>query len=111
LQWLGGLGFVDNKRIAFYGLSYGGKTAMRVPALLPGYCLSICSADYNEWIWKCSSTRHRWSYMATAEYDMPEFNLGNTFNYAEMSWLIFPTSIYGGAWTPRRRRTRRMGCL
>jgi dienelactone hydrolase len=90
LQWLGGLGFVDNKRIAFYGLSYGGKTAMRVPALLPGYCLSICSADYNEWIWKCSSTRHRWSYMATAEYDMPEFNLGNTFNYAEMSWLIFP---------------------
>ncbi len=90
LQWLGDLPFVDARRIAFYGLSYGGKTAMRVPAILPGYCLSICSADYNEWIWKCSSTRHRWSYMGTAEYDMPEFNLGNTFNYAEMSWLIFP---------------------
>jgi dienelactone hydrolase len=90
LQWLGGLPFVDAGRIAFYGLSYGGKTAMRVPALLPGYCLSICSADYNEWIWKCSSTRHRWSYMGTGEYDMPEFNLGNTCNYAEMSWLIFP---------------------
>ena len=90
LQWLGDLPFVDAQRIAFYGLSYGGKTAMRVPAILPGYCLSICSADYNEWIWKCSSTRHRWSYMGTAEYDMPEFNLGNTLNYAEMSWLIFP---------------------
>ncbi|MDA0337180.1 MAG: hypothetical protein O2782_18615, partial [bacterium] len=90
LQWLGGLPFVDAGRIAFYGLSYGGKTAMRVPALLPGYCLSICSADYNEWIWKCSSTRHRWSYMGTGEYDMPEFDLGNTCNYAEMSWLIFP---------------------
>jgi dienelactone hydrolase len=90
LQWLGSLPFVDAERIAFYGLSYGGKTAMRVPALLPGYCLSICSADYNEWIWKCSSTRHRWSYMGTGEYDMPEFDLGNTFNYAEMSWLIFP---------------------
>lgn len=90
LEWLGGLPFVEATRIAFYGLSYGGKTAMRVPALLPGYCLSICSADYNEWIWKCVSTRHRWSYMGTAEYDMPEFDLGNSFNYAEMSWLIFP---------------------
>ena len=23
-----------------------------LPALLTDYCLSICSADYNEWIWK-----------------------------------------------------------
>jgi dienelactone hydrolase len=90
LEWLGALPFVDRKRIAFYGLSYGGKAAMRVPAILTGYCLSICSADYNEWIWKCASTRHRWSYMGTGEYDMPEFDLGNTYNYAEMSWLIFP---------------------
>ena len=28
--------------------------------------------------------------MGTAEYDMPEFDLGNSLNYAEMSWLIFP---------------------
>ena len=90
LEWLAGLPGVDPERIAFYGLSYGGKTAMRVPALLTQYCLSICSADYNEWIWKNVSTHHRHSYMFTGEYDMPEFNLGNTFNYAEMSWLICP---------------------
>jgi hypothetical protein len=81
---------VDPERIAFYGLSYGGKTAMRVPALLEKYCLSICSADYNEWIWKNVSARHSYSYMFTGEYDMVEFDLGNTFNYAEMSWLICP---------------------
>ncbi|MCC7264653.1 MAG: dienelactone hydrolase family protein [Candidatus Latescibacteria bacterium] len=90
LEWLAGLPFVDEKRLAFYGLSYGGKTAMRVPALLEQYCLSICSADYNEWIWKNVSVRHLYSYMFHAEYEMPEFDLGNTFNYAEMSWLIFP---------------------
>lgn len=90
LEWLGEQPFVDRERIAFYGLSYGGKTAMRVPAMLEGYCLSICSADYNEWIWKNASTRHRYSYLFTGEYEMPEFNLGNTFNYAELSWLIFP---------------------
>ena len=90
LDWLSGLPFVDAERIAFYGISYGGKTAMRVPALLDGYCLSICSADFNEWIWKNASARHRYSYLFTGEYEMFEFNLGNTFNYAEMSWLICP---------------------
>jgi dienelactone hydrolase len=90
LEWLALLPFVDLQRIAFYGLSYGGKTAVRVPAMLEQYCLSICSADYNEWIWKNASARHRYSYMFTGEYEMFEFDLGNTFNYAELSWLICP---------------------
>ncbi len=90
LAWLSSLPFVDAERIGFYGISYGGKTAMRVPALLEQYSLSICSADFNEWIWKNASARHRYSYLFTREYEMPEFNLGNTFNYAEMSWMICP---------------------
>lgn len=90
LEWLAGQPFVDPARIGFYGLSYGGKTAMRVPALVEGYCLSICSGDFNEWIWKNCSVDHRYSYLFTGEYEMPEFDLGNTFNYAEMSWLICP---------------------
>lgn len=89
-DWLASLPFVDPERIGFYGLSYGGKTAMRVPVLVDRYCLSICSADYNEWIWKNVSARAPYSYLWTIEYDMPEFNLGNTFNYAELSWLICP---------------------
>jgi len=89
-DWLASLDFVDPQRIGFYGLSYGGKTAMRVPVLVDRYCLSICSADYNEWIWKNVSARAPFSYLWTIEYDMPEFNLGNTFNYAELSWLICP---------------------
>ena len=90
LDWLATLPGVDPARIAFYGISYGGKTAMRVPAILDGYCLSICSADYNEWIWKNASAYHRYSYLNTGEYEIFEFNLGNTFNYAEMARLIYP---------------------
>lgn len=89
-DWLASLDFVDPQRIAFYGLSYGGKSAMRVPLLVDRYCLSICSADYNEWIWKNVSARSPYSYLWTSEYDMPEWNLANQFNYAELSWLIFP---------------------
>jgi dienelactone hydrolase len=90
LDWLSGQPFVDPKRIALYGLSYGGKTAMRVPALLDRYCLSICSADFNEWVTKCTTTDSTYSYLYTIEYDMYEFNLGHTFNYAEMAALIAP---------------------
>jgi dienelactone hydrolase len=89
-DWLAGLEFVDPQRIGFYGLSYGGKTAMRVPALVERYCLSICSGDFNEWIRKCTSVRDTYSYMQTHEYEMYEFDLGHTFNYAEMAYLIAP---------------------
>ena len=90
LNWLCSLPYVDPGRIAFYGLSYGGKTAMRVPPLVGNYCLSICSADFNEWIWKNASTRSPYSYVWTGEYEIFEFDLGNTFNYAEMAALIAP---------------------
>ena len=66
---------------------------MRVPALVEGYCLSICSADFNDWIRKTGSTRpgdDRYSYPFTSEYEIFEFNLGHTFNYAEMAALIAP---------------------
>jgi predicted alpha/beta-fold hydrolase len=90
VDWLQGLDFVDPDRIAFYGLSYGGKTAMRVPALVTDYCLSICSADFNEWVDKNASTRNPRSYVNTGEYEIFEFDLGSTFNYAEMAALIAP---------------------
>jgi hypothetical protein len=90
LEFLNTLPFVDGTRIAYYGLSYGGKVAMRIPAILLGYCLSICSGDFNEWIWKNINLDWGGSYMFTTEYDMYEFDLGNTFNYAEMAALIAP---------------------
>jgi len=90
VDWLQTQPFVAPDRIAFYGLSYGGKTAMRVPPLVTDYCLSICSADFNEWVDKNASTQNGRSYMKTGEYEIFEWNLGHTFNYAEMAALIAP---------------------
>ena len=90
VDWLKSLPAVDDKRIGFYGLSYGGKSAMRIPPLVTDYALSICSADFNEWIWKNVSTHAPHSYVWTGEYEIFEFNLGHTFNYAEMAALIAP---------------------
>ena len=90
LDWLKTLPYVQPDKIGFYGLSYGGKTAMRVPAILKDYCLSICSGDFNEWVGKNVLVDYPGSYMWTYEYEMYEFNLGQTFNYAEMAMLIAP---------------------
>jgi dienelactone hydrolase len=93
VSWLAGLPFVDPARIAFYGLSYGGKSAMRIPPLVPGYCLSICSADFNDWVWKNAATDPaslQYSYANKNEYEIFEWDLGGTFNYAEMAALICP---------------------
>ena len=90
LDWLSALPFVDPQRIGFYGLSYGGATAMRVPPLLDRYAAVICSGNFNEWVWKVSSITAPFSYMFTAEYEIFEWNLAHTFNHAEMAALIAP---------------------
>jgi hypothetical protein len=90
LNYLESLPNVDPRRIAFYGLSYGGETAVRVPPLLERYSLSICSADFNDWARKVASTDARYSFMFTIEWEMPYFDLGSKFNYAEMAYLMVP---------------------
>ena len=90
IHWLQSLPFVDSSRIAFYGISYGGETAMRVPAVLEGYCLSICSGDFGDWTRKVTDTHYEGSFMNSFEWEMPYFNMGSTFSYAEMAYLIFP---------------------
>jgi dienelactone hydrolase len=89
VEWLGKQSFIDPARIGFYGLSYGGKTAMRVPALVTGYALSICSGDFYEWV-RYNASTNSVSYMFTKEYEIFEWDLGHTFNYAEMAALIAP---------------------
>jgi hypothetical protein len=63
---------------------------MRVPPLVTNYCLSVCSGDFNDWVWKNASTRSPYSYVGLPEYEIVEFDLGSTFNYAEMAALIAP---------------------
>jgi len=90
LDWLAEQSFVDPERIGFYGLSYGGKTAVRVPPFLDRYALSICSGDFNEWVWKTTNVLTKYSYLLWGEYDMYEFNFANVVNYGELANLMAP---------------------
>ena len=63
--------------------------------MLEKYALSIWSGDFNQWTRKVASTDEVFSFMYTIEWEMPYFNMGSTFDYSEMSYLIFPAAFYG----------------
>jgi hypothetical protein len=90
LNWLEELPFVDPARIGYYGLSYGGVTALRVPPFEPRYKVVICSGNFNEWTWKITSIEDGFSFMFTKEYEAFDWNLAPRFGHAEMAALIAP---------------------
>jgi hypothetical protein len=63
-------------------MSYGGKAAMRVPPLLDGYALSICSGDFNDALWSITSVTSN-GFMFDDSYDVYEFDFANVIDYAE----------------------------
>ena len=90
LRWLATLPQVDPDRIGFYGLSYGGKTAMRVPPFVREYALAICSGDFTDWIRSIAGIDTRYNYIFTSEYEIPEWNMGHVAGYAELAMLMTP---------------------
>jgi len=66
--WFATLPQVDVKRVAFIGQSYGGKTAVRVPPVMPGFCLTISTGDFNEGVTKMASTLHPFSFALWDEF-------------------------------------------
>ncbi len=90
VDWLATLPLIDPERIGFYGLSYGGKTALRVPPFDPRLRAVVCAGDFNEWIGKLTTTEEPWSYLFTGEYDVLEWNLAHVASHAELAMLIAP---------------------
>ena len=90
LVWLKTLPNVDPEKIGYYGLSYGGRTATRVPPVVTDYALAVCSADFADWALRSYSSREPYSFVGCNEYETNEFNMINTFSHAEMIALLAP---------------------
>lgn len=88
--WLRTVPQADADKVAFIGQSYGGKTAVRVPPVMPGFALAISTGDFNEGVTKMASTLYPFSFALWDEYEMFEFDLGNTFNYSDLAGLMAP---------------------
>lgn len=90
LDFLQSLPFVDPNRIGFYGLSYGGYTALWYGALEERLKVVICSGHFNRWAFKTTDGEYRSSYMATNDREMYNFGLLKHFDHGEFAALICP---------------------
>jgi hypothetical protein len=87
LDYLETLPGIDPKRIVYYGLSYGGATALRVPVFDARFRAIVCGGNFNEWIRKLIDPSLRYSYVHTAEYEIFEWNQANLASHAELAAL------------------------
>ena len=91
LEWLRAQPYVDPARIAYYGMSYGGNAALRVPPALDDFAAVVVSGNFNDYVRKMTYPRgDKSSVIFNALPDMIEFDLASRFNHAEMAALIAP---------------------
>jgi hypothetical protein len=87
LDYLEGLPSVDRRRIVYYGLSYGGATALRVPVFDPRFKAIVCAGNFNDWIPKLIDPERKFSYVPTREYEMYEWRQAWVASHAELAAL------------------------
>lgn len=78
---------VDKRHIVYYGLSYGGATALRIPIFDPRFQAIVCAGNFNDWIPKLIDPSQKFSYIPTREYEMFEWRQAWVASHAELAAL------------------------
>ncbi len=90
LRWLKSLDVVDEKRIGYYGLSYGGRAAMYLPPLIPEFKFAVSSASFSRWPQAGLDHERQGSSLYHERIGPFKFGLGTTFGRAELGLMIAP---------------------
>ena len=94
VDFLQSLSFVDPNHIGYYGLSYGGYSAMWMPPLEPRLKLTVISAHFNDWqTMLTDSTRQGASYWSLPDEDFYNWNVLNRFVHAQMIAAMWPRPV------------------
>lgn len=94
LDYLSTLDFVDRERFAFYGLSYGGYTALWTGPAEPRFKVVISSGHYNDWAVKTTDLTQGTSYpLYFNVFDQYNFGMLNGFNHSDLASLIAPRAF------------------
>jgi hypothetical protein len=94
LDYLETLPFVDANRFAFYGLSYGGYTALWTGPAEPRFKVVITSGHFNDWSTKTTDITLGTSFLFYANnFDMFNWGLLNTFSHSEIGMLTAPRAF------------------
>ncbi len=103
LDYLETLPFVDKERFAFYGLSYGGFTALWTGPLEPRFKAVVCSGHFNDWNFKTSDLTEVTSFLFHKDtFDMFNFlDILHSFNHSDLCCAYSAACFYGRDWLER----------
>jgi dienelactone hydrolase len=94
LDYLSTLPYVDTNRFAFYGLSYGGYTALWTGPGEPRFRAVISSGHFNDWNVKTTDLTQGTSYTFYPNVvDQYNFGMLGSFNHFDLASLIAPRAF------------------
>ena len=94
IDFLQSLSFVDPDHIGYYGLSYGGYSAMWMPPLEARLKLTVISAFFNDWPTMITdTTRYGQSYWTLPDEDFYNWNVLNRFTHTPMIAAMWPRPV------------------
>jgi dienelactone hydrolase len=94
LDYLSKLPYVDASRFAFYGLSYGGYTALWTGPGEPRFQVVISSGHFNDWNVKTTDLTQGTAYPFYFNVaDQYNFGMLGKFNHSDLASLIAPRSF------------------
>lgn len=93
VDFLQSLSFVDGQRIGYYGLSYGGYSAVWMPPLEPRLRFTIISGFFNSTQASLTAEDSSNSYWGLPDSDMYPWNLLNRFSQTELIAAMWPRPV------------------
>ena len=100
VSYLQGRDDVRADRVAIYGLSQGGLTALFAAAVEPRLAASVCSAYFNQRTHKLVAlSEHYTAYICTDEHDKFLINQLNEFSDSDVASLVCPRPFFVEAGT------------
>jgi dienelactone hydrolase len=90
IDFLESLPYVSADRIGYYGLSYGGYSAIHLAPLIDRLAATICSGNFNDWRSKITSDEVNTSYLRHPDEDMYFWNALNRFTHPELIAMSSP---------------------
>ena len=93
VDFLQSLPFVDGQRIGYYGLSYGGYSAIWMPPLEPRLRFTIISGHFNDWRQEIDCGGSNTTTGALPDEDFYNWNVLNRFTHPELIAAMWPRPV------------------